>query len=168
MKSNNQTAQNIINAALAANEDAFREAEKAAAERRKAERKKEKERAAQTRREFNETFGLEAEEVRNGNRVIFGAYELRFSSKNAQWRLFKNCKNRKKNDFSHQYVSETWIWDLASIGSFIKAYEKTDLCWNCFKDVQEKAEPEPVLTTEQKLLEIFKQFLAENSYQGEY
>lgn len=127
--------------------------------------------AQKTKEQFEAQFGikLEASQV-SIYHVIFENYRCwktkdEFFNTPPQWRIIKNCSNMTE-DYDHQEVAQGWFTDLEGLGSFINANDSRKLCWNC--EIAERPSNHiPLLTTEQQLLNLLKQFIAENSYQGE-
>lgn len=123
-----------------------------------------------TRQEFINTFGIEPGEV-DGSQVIIGNISI-FAIKGdlydvkIRWQIGKQCSNLTKDDYEHDLVAYAWMNKLSDLGEFLELMTNQDQCRNCLSKNQIPSWKQEK-TTDEKLLDALRIFIAENSYQGE-
>lgn len=163
----------IIEAALAAYAQKQKEDAVFEEQQRLEEEKRQAAEAEITREKFKEQFGIDPVGlIRHGRAIVVGNINIwrKTNPNHNGWTVNKECANRDPEDFDHSRIDDSYFTQLSSLGAFIERLRDQDLCLNCQKKVNAEKHPQPVpkLTTEEKLISLLKQLIAENSYQGEF
>lgn len=122
-----------------------------------------------TKELFEKHFGIELDpEMLDGTFIKFDNYDLFGMTMDGSfiaggsWRIIKRCKNLEPDNYDHANVTDGWFSTLADLGSFLDANKGRDICYSCQREQNPNPAPAP-LTTEQKLLNVLREFIGENS-----